>query len=163
MCALVPPLPGALGKLVSVNQIRRLPFLEMPWLLVALGAAGLVVLLRRRALAVGLVAGIVLGVAVPRALHVETVAAVVACTASVAGLGVAPAARRVAAGARRARGWWRRAGGAVGARRGAPDLARARRRPAAGPELRSRPARSGRCGRCRSSRWSRPSRSRRCC
>ena len=87
VCALVPPLPGALGKLVSVNQIRRLPFLEMPWLLVALGAAGLVVLLRRQALVAAAVAGIVLGVAIPRHTTYETVAAVLACTGSVAGLG----------------------------------------------------------------------------
>jgi hypothetical protein len=86
VCALVPPLPGALGRLVSVNQIRRLPFLEMPWLLVAVGAAGLVVLLRRQALVIAAVTGIVLGVAIPRHTTWETVAAILACTGSLGGL-----------------------------------------------------------------------------
>ena len=84
--ALVPPIPGALGKLVSVNQIRRLPFLELPWLLVAVGAAGLAVLLGRRALAVALVGGTVLGVAVPTHSTVETALAVVVCIGAVGGL-----------------------------------------------------------------------------
>ena len=86
VAALVPPIPGALGKLVSVNQIRRLPFLELPWLLVAVGAAGLAVLLARRALAVALVGGTVLGVAVPTHSTVETALAVVVCVGAVGGL-----------------------------------------------------------------------------
>ncbi|MEA2248490.1 MAG: hypothetical protein QOH46_3019, partial [Solirubrobacteraceae bacterium] len=77
VACLVPPVPGALGKLVSVNQIRRLPFLELPWLLVVAGAAGMAAMLGRRAIAVALVGGAVLGVAVPAHSTVETVLAVV--------------------------------------------------------------------------------------
>ena len=132
VCALVPPLPGALGKLVSVNQIRRLPFLEMPWLLLALGAAGLVVLVRRQALVAAAVVGIVLGVAVPRHTIYETVAAILACTGSVAGLGwllrrgvslPVPASAWLAAGLLAAP--WALAG--------APDLARAVADPPSAP------------------------------
>ena len=85
--ALVPPAPGALGHLVSVNQIRRLPFLELPWLLVVAGAAGLAALLGRRALAVGLVGGAILGVAVPTHSPAETVLATAACVGAVLSLG----------------------------------------------------------------------------
>lgn len=86
LAALVPPAPGMLGRLVSVNQIRRLPFLELPWLLVAAGAAGLALLLGRRALAVALVAGVVLGVAIPRHSTAETLVALLACAGAVGGL-----------------------------------------------------------------------------
>ncbi len=84
--ALVPPAPGALGHLVSVNQIRRLPFLELPWLLVVAGAAGLAALLGRRALAVGLAGGAVLGVLVPTHSTAETMLALAACTGAVLSL-----------------------------------------------------------------------------
>ena len=84
--ALLPPAPGALGHLVSVNQIRRLPFLELPWLLVVAGAAGLAALLGRRALAVGLVAGVVLGVAVPTHSTAETLLGLAACLAVILSL-----------------------------------------------------------------------------
>jgi hypothetical protein len=85
--ALVPPLPGALGKLVSVNQIRRLPFLELPWLLVVAGAAGLMAMLGRRALAVALAGGVVLGVVVPQHSTAETLLALATCAGAVASLG----------------------------------------------------------------------------
>lgn len=85
--ALVPPAPGALGHLVSVNQIRRLPFLELPWLLVVAGAAGLAALLGRRALTVGLIGGALLGVPVPTHSAAETLLALAACVGAVLSLG----------------------------------------------------------------------------
>ncbi len=84
--ALLPPLPGALGRLVSVNQIRRLPFLELPWLLVAVGAAGLAAMLGRRALAAALLGGALLGIAVPTHSAVETTLAVAVCIGVAGGL-----------------------------------------------------------------------------
>ena len=81
--ALVPPAPGALGHLVSVNQIRRLPFLELPWLLVVAGAAGMAAMLGRRAIAVAVVGGALLGVAVPSHSTAETVLALAACLGAV--------------------------------------------------------------------------------
>ena len=141
VCALVPPLPGALGKLVSVNQIRRLPFLEMPWLLVA----------RRRGRPGGAAAagarwpsrssaGIVLGVAVPRHTTLRDGAAVVVCV----GVGRRPRPGSPARGVSLPApdGAWLVAlalAGAVGARRRARPGAGAGR-PAAGAEHRSRPA-----------------------
>ncbi len=78
--ALVPPLPGLLGRLVSVNQIRRMPFLELPWLLVAVGALALAVVAgKRRALPVALVLGVVLGVVVPERSGAETLVAAAVC------------------------------------------------------------------------------------
>ncbi len=84
--ALLPPLPGTLGRLVSVNQIRRLPFLELPWLLVVAGAAGLAVILGRRAIGVALAGGALLGVVVQEHTTVETLLAVAACAGTVASL-----------------------------------------------------------------------------
>ena len=84
--ALLPPLPGTLGRLVSVNQIRRLPFLELPWLLVVAGAAGLAALLGRRALAVALAGGALFGVVVPQHATAETLLALAACVGAVASL-----------------------------------------------------------------------------
>ncbi|MDX6376904.1 MAG: hypothetical protein QOE98_1207, partial [Gaiellaceae bacterium] len=90
VACLVPPVPGALGKLVSVNQIRRLPFLELPWLLVVAGAAGMAAMLGRRAITAALVGGAVLGVAVPAHSTVETVLAVVVCIGAVGSLAWIP-------------------------------------------------------------------------